>query len=60
MALQVVKASGFETIAITHSPDKGDLGADHVVANGKRSPPSSAPTGSPSSPRHLVRPRAAE
>ncbi|GAA2806440.1 alcohol dehydrogenase catalytic domain-containing protein [Saccharopolyspora taberi] len=39
VALQLSKASGFETIAITHSPDKHDLavqlGADHVVANGK-------------------------
>lgn len=39
MALQLAKASGFETIAITHSPDKHDLatqlGADHVVADGK-------------------------
>ncbi|MEU6061366.1 alcohol dehydrogenase catalytic domain-containing protein [Streptomyces sp. NPDC047097] len=39
VALQLAKASGFETIAITHSPDKHDLalrlGADHVVANGK-------------------------
>ncbi|MEU6578904.1 alcohol dehydrogenase catalytic domain-containing protein [Streptomyces sp. NPDC046805] len=39
VALQLAKASGFETIAVTHSPDKRDLaielGADHVVANGK-------------------------
>ncbi len=39
VALQLSKACGFETIAITHSPDKHDLarqlGADHVVANGK-------------------------
>lgn len=39
VALQLSKASGFETIAITHSPDKHDLatelGADHVVSNGK-------------------------
>ncbi|WP_078278333.1 alcohol dehydrogenase catalytic domain-containing protein [Mycobacteroides franklinii] len=39
VALQISKASGFETIAITHSPDKRDLalqlGADHVVANGQ-------------------------
>ena len=39
VAIQLAKASGFETIAITHSPDKHDLakqlGADHVVANGQ-------------------------
>ncbi|MFH8376091.1 alcohol dehydrogenase catalytic domain-containing protein [Streptomyces cyaneofuscatus] len=39
VALQLAKASGFETIAITHSPDKHELaaqlGADHVVANGE-------------------------
>lgn len=39
VALQLSKACGFGTIAITHSPDKHDLavqlGADHVVANGK-------------------------
>lgn len=39
VALQLAKATGFETIAITHSPDKHDLaarlGADHVVASGK-------------------------
>ncbi|GAA0418011.1 alcohol dehydrogenase catalytic domain-containing protein [Streptomyces luteireticuli] len=39
VALQLAKASGFETIAVTHSPDKHDLatqlGADHVVADGK-------------------------
>ncbi|MFJ3434279.1 zinc-binding dehydrogenase [Streptomyces cyaneofuscatus] len=39
VALQLAKASGFETIAITHSPDKDELaaqlGADHVVANGE-------------------------
>ncbi|QGH64370.1 alcohol dehydrogenase catalytic domain-containing protein [Serratia proteamaculans] len=39
MALQLSKACGFETIAVTHSPDKRELavqlGADHVVANGK-------------------------
>lgn len=39
VALQLAKASGFETIAITHSPDKHDiaseLGADHVVTNGQ-------------------------
>ena len=38
LALQYAKACGFETIAITHSPDKRqlatDLGADLVVANG--------------------------
>ncbi|MFJ4031504.1 alcohol dehydrogenase catalytic domain-containing protein [Streptomyces griseoluteus] len=38
VALQLAKASGFETIAVTHSPDKHDLaiqlGADHVVADG--------------------------
>lgn len=39
VALQLAKASGFETIAITHSPDKHELaaqlGAEHVVANGE-------------------------
>lgn len=39
VAIQLAKASGFETIAITHSPDKHDLakelGADHVVSNGQ-------------------------
>ncbi|MEU3422908.1 alcohol dehydrogenase catalytic domain-containing protein [Streptomyces murinus] len=39
VALQLAKASGLETIAVTHSPDKHELatrlGADHVVANGK-------------------------
>ncbi len=39
VAIQLSKASGFETIAMTHSPDKHDLakqlGADHVVSNGK-------------------------
>ncbi|MGW3835093.1 alcohol dehydrogenase catalytic domain-containing protein [Streptomyces microflavus] len=39
VAIQLAKASGFETIAITHSPDKHELatelGADHVVANGE-------------------------
>jgi D-arabinose 1-dehydrogenase-like Zn-dependent alcohol dehydrogenase len=39
VALQLAKAAGFETIAITHSPDKHDLamqlGADHVVASGQ-------------------------
>ncbi|MFG3046066.1 alcohol dehydrogenase catalytic domain-containing protein [Streptomyces sp. NPDC048241] len=39
VALQLAKASGFETVAVTHSPDKHDLavelGADHVVAGGK-------------------------
>ena len=38
LALQYSKACGFETIAITHSPDKrdlaGQLGADLVVADG--------------------------
>jgi len=38
LALQYSKAAGFETIAITHSPDKEklvrDLGADEVVADG--------------------------
>ncbi|WP_432591616.1 alcohol dehydrogenase catalytic domain-containing protein [Stenotrophomonas maltophilia] len=39
VALQLSKACGFETIAITHSADKHalalQLGADQVVANGK-------------------------
>lgn len=39
VAVQFSKALGFETIAITHSPDKHklatDLGADIVVADGK-------------------------
>ena len=40
LALQYSKASGFETIAVTRSKDKGkiirDLGADEVVANGEK------------------------
>lgn len=39
VALQLSRACGFETIAITGSPDKRELaarlGADHVVADGK-------------------------
>ncbi|MGP3221171.1 alcohol dehydrogenase catalytic domain-containing protein [Serratia bockelmannii] len=39
MALQLSKACGFETIAVTHSSDKRELatqfGADQVVSNGK-------------------------
>lgn len=39
LALQYSKAAGFETIAITHSPDKEklvrELGADEVVADGE-------------------------
>lgn len=39
LAVQLAKAAGFETTAITHSPDKHDLatqlGADHVVADGE-------------------------
>ncbi len=39
VALQLSHACGFETIAVTHSADKrelaGQLGADHVVANGE-------------------------
>lgn len=39
VAVQLAKAAGCETIAITHSPDKHDLatqlGADHVVTNGE-------------------------
>ena len=39
LALQYSKVAGFETIAITHSPDKEklvrDLGADEVVADGE-------------------------
>jgi propanol-preferring alcohol dehydrogenase len=39
VAIQLAHASGFETIAITHTPDKRDLalrlGADQVVANGE-------------------------
>lgn len=38
VALQLAHATGFETIAVTHSADKHDLarqlGADHVVADG--------------------------
>lgn len=38
MALQFAKASGYETVAITHSPDKvalaTELGADMVVSDG--------------------------
>ncbi|MGU3654526.1 alcohol dehydrogenase catalytic domain-containing protein [Mycolicibacterium sp. A43C] len=40
IALQLAKASGFGTIAVTHSPDKHDLarqlGADEVVADGRK------------------------
>ncbi|MBE2997189.1 alcohol dehydrogenase catalytic domain-containing protein [Nocardiopsis sp. HNM0947] len=39
VAIQLAKASGFETIAITHSPDKhnlaNELGADHVLSSGR-------------------------
>jgi alcohol dehydrogenase len=39
LAVQYAKAAGFETIAISHSPDKDkmirDLGADEVVRDGK-------------------------
>ena len=39
LALQYAKAAGFETIAISHSPDKDkmirDLGADEIVRDGK-------------------------
>jgi len=40
LAIQYAKAAGFETIAISHSPDKEkmirDLGADEVVTNGEQ------------------------
>jgi D-arabinose 1-dehydrogenase-like Zn-dependent alcohol dehydrogenase len=40
LAVQYAKAAGFETIAISHSPDKEkmirDLGADEVVADGEQ------------------------
>lgn len=40
LAVQYAKAAGFETIAISHSPDKDkmirELGADEVVRDGKR------------------------
>jgi alcohol dehydrogenase/propanol-preferring alcohol dehydrogenase len=40
LAVQYAKACGFETVAITTSPDKHDLarnlGADHVVADGQQ------------------------
>ena len=39
LALQYAKAAGFETVAVSHSPDKDkmirDLGADEVVRDGK-------------------------
>src|SRR6266446_1899622 len=39
LAVQYAKAAGFETIAISHSPDKdkmiGELGADEIVRDGK-------------------------
>src|SRR5204863_2280890 len=39
LGLQYAKAAGFDTIAVTHSPDKHalvrELGADEVVADGK-------------------------
>lgn len=38
LAVQFSRACGFETVAMTHTPDKADLirklGADHVVRNG--------------------------
>jgi len=40
VALQLSKACGYETVALTHSPDKHalarQLGADHVVADGRQ------------------------
>jgi len=42
LAVQYAKAAGFETIAISHSPDKDkmirDLGADEIVRDGKSLP----------------------
>ena len=39
LAVQYAKAAGFETIAVSHSPDKDkmirDLGADEIVRDGK-------------------------
>jgi alcohol dehydrogenase len=39
LAVQYAKAAGFETIAISHSPDKDkmirELGADEIVRDGK-------------------------
>jgi len=39
LAIQYAKAAGFETIAVSHSPDKDkmirDLGADEIVRDGK-------------------------
>jgi len=39
LAVQYAKAAGFETIAVSHSPDKdkmiGELGADEIVRDGK-------------------------
>lgn len=39
LAVQYAKAAGFETIAVSHSPDKDkmirDLGADEIVGDGK-------------------------
>jgi alcohol dehydrogenase len=39
LAVQYAKATGFETIAVSHSPDKDkmirDLGADEIVRDGK-------------------------
>ena len=39
LAVQYAKAAGFETIAVSHSPDKDkmirDLGADEIVCDGK-------------------------
>ena len=39
LAVQYAKAAGFQTIAVSHSPDKDkmirDLGADEIVRDGK-------------------------
>jgi dehydrogenase len=50
LAVQYAKAAGFETIAISHSPDKDklirDLGADEIVREGKTLAAAGGPTSS--------------
>ena len=48
LAVQYAKAAGFETIAISHSPDKHklirELGADEIVRDGKNLAAAAVPT----------------
>jgi alcohol dehydrogenase len=54
LAVQYAKAAGFETIAISHSPDKEkmirDLGADLIVRDGKSLAAAGAPMSSSAPP----------